>query len=54
MIEQKTIYYCDGCGERIETKIEPSMYCFENMRISVMLCDKCKERLKKWCEKWID
>ena len=47
MIEQKTLYYCDDCGDRINTAIEPEMYLFKQMRVSVMLCLECKENLRK-------
>lgn len=53
MIEQKTTtkYYCDDCGEEIFGKVEPKMYELKEMKISIMLCGSCKERLAKWCKR---
>ena len=52
MIEQKTVtkYFCDDCGDWIDSKIEPNSYCFENAKVSIMLCGTCKEKLMKWCK----
>ena len=50
MIETETItkYYCDDCGERINSKSEPNQYLFRDAKTSLMLCNECKEKLKKW------
>lgn len=48
MIEQQTIYRCDDCGDRIDSKIEPSSYPFERMNVTIMLCNECRRKLKGW------
>ena len=51
MIEHKELYYCDDCGDRIESKTEPWLYLFKEIKTSVMLCDECKKVFIKWCRR---
>ena len=50
MIVNETVrsYYCDDCGDQIIAKHEPMMYMFDEIKLNVMLCGECKEKLREW------